>query len=151
MPFYKDHKEYKWARYGGIESDETLDIIKYELVLKYPVVRVDGPNRVFKAVTLTPRDFYIVAPQKLYAVSWGDNSKTNMSLREYTIDFSHEYINTTQELIQTYTVIFKGHGLIGYPNTAVGYVSEVEKTFEDCVDGVCKIKIRRIEDENRQE
>ena len=145
-------KTYNWARYGGIEPDITLNTIKYELEIQFPVDSYDKPNNIYKFHPINidlNDDIYIVPPSSVYHIDWGDGSNNIIDFREFTDDWSHIYIrnddNNTDRI--RFTVVIKGHKLVQRHN-APGYdfIAQVKKTYVDAAfNNECLIILRSVE------
>ena len=64
MSLRNRNKTYDWARFGGIEEDESLDVAKYEVEIQFPIRSFDSNTKIytFEPVPIDLNDDLFVAP-----------------------------------------------------------------------------------------
>lgn len=113
MPVYhgKREVEVKWVRYGGIESDETLDIMTFFMFVEWDTERTPaGSTDIIysqdKVNELTLMDFGMRLPSDSYIVLW-DDKRESIDFTEYLSKAKYQF-NPTEDF-SFIKVIAKGH------------------------------------------
>lgn len=113
MPVYhgKRETEVKWVRYGGIESDETLDIMSFYAFVEWNSDRgISGGDLIpyvkDKVNELKLEDFGMTLPSDSYIVFW-DKYRKSIDFSEYLSKARYEFTPTND--FNFIKVIAKGH------------------------------------------
>ena len=112
MPVYHGNKktEVKWVRYGGIESDETLDIMTFYMFVEWNSVRGSSGDLIpyvkDKVNELKLEDFGMTLPSDSYIVLWG-NYRDSIDFSEYLSKARYEFKPVNE--FDFIKVIVKGH------------------------------------------
>lgn len=120
--------EFMWCRYGGVESDATLDVFSYNVSIKFP--RIDETT--FGDVKLSlAYHLKLSIPGSVYIVDWGDGSEPNIQFSEELGRFNHTYNSNT--LTKEFRIIVKGHNLHTniYNELDVGDVIKTDTVYID--------------------
>lgn len=113
MPVYhgKRETEVKWVRYGGIESDETLDIMSFYAFVEWSSDRGSSSGDLIPYVKdnvneLKLEDFGMTLPSDSYIVFW-DKYRKSIDFSEYLSKARYEFTPTNES--DFIKVIAKGH------------------------------------------
>lgn len=113
MPVYhgKRETEVKWVRYGGIESDETLDIMSFYTFVEWNSDRGSSSGDLIpyvkdKVNELKLEDFGMTLPSDSYIVFW-DKYRKSIDFSEY-LSKARYVFNPTNEF-DFIKVVAKGH------------------------------------------
>lgn len=113
MPVYhgKREIEVKWVRYGGVESDETLDIMSFYAFVEWNSDRGNSGGDLIpyvkdKVNELKLEDFGMTLPSDSYIVFW-DKYRKSIDFSEYLSKARHEFTPTNE--FDFIKVIAKGH------------------------------------------
>ena len=113
MPVYhgKRETEVKWVRYGGIESDETLDIMSFYAFVEWNSDRGSSSGDLIpyvkdKVNELKLEDFGMTLPSDSYIVFW-DKYRKSIDFSEYLSKARYEFTPTNE--LDFIKVIAKGH------------------------------------------
>ena len=113
MPVYhgKRETEVKWVRYGGIESDETLDIMSFYAFVEWSSDRGTSSGDLIPYVEdnvneLKLEDFGMTLPSDSYIVFW-DKYRKSIDFSEYLSKARYEFTPTNE--FDFIKVIAKGH------------------------------------------
>ena len=113
MPVYhgKREIEVKWVRYGGIESDETLDIMSFYAFVEWNSDRGSSSGDLIpyvkdKVNELKLDDFGMTLPSDSYIVFW-DKYRKSIDFSEYLSRARYEFTPTNE--FDFIKVIAKGH------------------------------------------
>lgn len=113
MPVYhgKRETEVKWVRYGGIESDETLDIMSFYAFVEWNSDRGSSNGDLIpyvkdKVNELKLEDFGMTLPSDSYIVFW-DKYRKSIYFSEYLSRARYEFTPTNE--FDFIKVIAKGH------------------------------------------
>lgn len=113
MPVYhgKRETEVKWVRYGGIESDETLDIMSFYAFVEWNSDRGSSNGDLIpyvkdKVNELKLEDFGMTLPSDSYIVFW-DKYRKSIDFSEYLSKARYEFTPTNE--FDFIKVIAKGH------------------------------------------
>lgn len=113
MPVYhgKRETEVKWVRYGGIESDETLDIMSFYAIVEWNSDRGTSSGDLIpyvkdKVNELKLEDFGMTLPSDSYIVFW-DKYRKSIDFSEYLSKARYEFTPTNE--FDFIKVIAKGH------------------------------------------
>lgn len=113
MPVYhgKRETEVKWVRYGGIESDETLDIMSFYAFVEWNSDRGSSSGDLIpyvkdKVNELKLEDFGMTLPSDSYIVFW-DKYRKSIDFSEYLSRARFEFTPINE--FDFIKVIAKGH------------------------------------------
>ena len=113
MPVYHGNREteVKWVRYGGIESDETLDIISFFMFVEWDSNRgtINGdliPYVKDKVNEIRLEDMGMTLPSDSYIVIW-DKYRNSIDFSEYLS--RAKYVFNPAEECSWIKVVAKGH------------------------------------------
>ena len=113
MPVYhgKRETEVKWVRYGGVESDETLDIMSFYAFVEWNSDRGNSSGDLIpyvkdKVNELKLEDFGMTLPSDSYIVFW-DKYRKSIDFSEYLSKARYEFTPTNE--FDFIKVIAKGH------------------------------------------
>ena len=113
MPVYhgKRETEVKWVRYGGVESDETLDIMSFYAFVEWNSDRGSSGSDLIpyvkdKVNELKLEDFGMTLPSDSYIVFW-DKYRKSIDFSEYLSRAKYEFTPTNE--FDFIKVIAKGH------------------------------------------
>lgn len=113
MPVYhgKRETEVKWVRYGGIESDDTLDIMSFYAFVEWNSDRGNSGGDLIpyvkdKVNELKLEDFGMTLPSDSYIVFW-DKYRKSIDFSEYLSKARYEFTPTNE--FDFIKVIAKGH------------------------------------------
>lgn len=113
MPVYhgKRETEVKWVRYGGIESDETLDSMSFYAFVEWNSDRGNSSGDLIpyvkdKVNELKLEDFGMTLPSDSYIVFW-DKYRKSIDFSEYLSKARYEFTPTNE--FDFIKVIAKGH------------------------------------------
>ena len=116
MPVYHGNKEVevKWVRYGGIESDETLDIMDFYMFAEWDSNRGTANGDLIpyvrdKVNEIKLEDIGMMLPSDSYIVIW-DKYRNSIDFSEYLS--RAKYVFTPTEEYSFLNIIVKGHGAI---------------------------------------
>lgn len=113
MPVYhgKRETEVKWVRYGGVESDETLDIMSFYAFVEWNSDRGSSSGDLIpyvkdKVNELKLEDFGMILPSDSYIVFW-DKYRKSIDFSEYLSKARYEFTSINE--FDFIKVIAKGH------------------------------------------
>jgi len=113
MPVYHGNKEVevKWVRYGGIESDETLDVMDFYMFAEWDSDRgiANGdliPYVRDKVNEIKLEDIGMMLPSDSYIVIW-DKYRNSIDFSEYLS--RAKYVFTPTEECSFLNIVVKGH------------------------------------------
>lgn len=113
MPVYHGNKEVevKWVRYGGIESDETLDIMDFYIFVEWNSIRGTNSGDLIpyvkdKVNELKLEDFGMSLPSDSYIVLW-DKYRNTIDFSEYLS--RARYVFSPSNECSYLHIVAKGH------------------------------------------
>lgn len=151
MSLRNRNKTFDWARFGGIEEDESLDKVEYELEIKFPIMSVlsNNTNNFVPVNIKLTEDLFIVPPASVYSVDWGDSTKIMYNFREYTADWNHTYTREAEINKDNlkFRVVILGHNLVQrYNNKGTDYIHQIYLNVKNSVENGLII-VRSVTDE----
>ena len=152
MSLRNRNKTYDWARFGGIEEDESLDVVKYEIEIQFPIRSFDSTNKIytFEPVPIDLNDhLFVLPPASVYHIDWGDGNNRMLNFREFTNDWEHTYSreDSNNSDVVRFTVVIKGHDLIQNKNIAGSdFINQFKVMFPSTFyNSECLIIVRSVE------
>lgn len=152
MSLRNRNKTYDWARFGGIEEDESLDVIKYEIEIQFPIRSFDSNTKIytFEPVPIDLNDdLFVAPPSSVYHIDWGDGNNRMLNFREFTNDWQHTYSredSNNSDRVR-FTITIKGHDLIQRKNNeGMDFIAQTRRIFPSTFyNSECLIIVRSVE------